>query len=362
MRPIQNAADRTVDRGVLSCAATTAARRFTERKVEVRRQSRRSSPQALAMKMFAKSYGRHRRQVADSALPQQHSWAPIRRCSRRCRAASRKSPSSGRQRWSASSRSSVSSNSRFSLPPRRRRTRCSTAHSASGSGSARRRRPRRITYWENGFRSVTNSRRPITRLDELSGVKLRVMQNAVALDAFRAIGANPVPMAFSELFTALETRTVDGQENPLVIIQTSRFYEVQKYLTISRHVYTPLVVLAGKKWWDGLSADEKKVVQDVGGRTREYQRRISREMVDQSLQDLRAKGMQINELSRRSGEGAGTHEAGRRKVQPVDRRRDHCRARPRDPEGPQRQALTTRDGEETPRGPPGPTGLRLRRV
>jgi tripartite ATP-independent transporter DctP family solute receptor len=154
-----------------------------------------------------------------------------------------------------------------------------------------------ITYWDNGFRNITNSRRPITRLDELSGVKLRVMQNAVALDAFRAIGANPVPMAFSELYTALETRTVDGQENPLVIIQTSKFYEVQKYLTISRHVYTPFVVLAGKKWWDGLSADEQKVVQDVGNRTREYQRTVSRSMVEQSLQDLRAKGMQINELS-----------------------------------------------------------------
>jgi tripartite ATP-independent transporter DctP family solute receptor len=154
-----------------------------------------------------------------------------------------------------------------------------------------------ITYWENGFRNITNSRRPITRLDELSGVKLRVMQNAVALDAFKAIGANPVPMAFSELFTALETRTVDGQENPLVIIQTSRFYEVQKYLTISRHVYTPFVVLAGKKWWDGLSADEQKVMQDVGNRTREYQRKVSRDMVEQSLQELRAKGMQVNELS-----------------------------------------------------------------
>ena len=154
-----------------------------------------------------------------------------------------------------------------------------------------------ITYWENGFRNITNSRRPITQVEDLSGVKLRVMQNPVALDTFKAIGANPVPMVFSELFTALETRTVDGQENPLVIIQTSKFYEVQKYLTISRHVYTPFVILASKKWWDGLSADERKVVQDVGDRTREYQRATSREMVQKSLQDLQAKGMQINELS-----------------------------------------------------------------
>ncbi len=154
-----------------------------------------------------------------------------------------------------------------------------------------------ITYWENGFRNITNSRRPITNVEDLSGVKLRVMQNPVALDAFRAIGANPVPMAFSELFTALETRTVDGQENPVVIIQTSKFYEVQKYLTVSRHVYTPFIVLASKKWWDALTADERKVVQDAGTRTRAYQRQVSREMVDKSMQDLRSKGMQVNELS-----------------------------------------------------------------
>jgi tripartite ATP-independent transporter DctP family solute receptor len=153
-----------------------------------------------------------------------------------------------------------------------------------------------LTYWENGFRNVTNSRRPINTVEDLSGVKLRVMQNPVALDTFKAMGANPVPMAFSELFTALETRTVDGQENPLVIILTSKFYEVQKFLTISRHVYTPFIVLASKKWWDGLTADERKAVQDVAARSRDYQRSISRAMLDQSMRELRAKGMQVNEL------------------------------------------------------------------
>lgn len=153
-----------------------------------------------------------------------------------------------------------------------------------------------LTYWENGFRSVTNSRRPIQRVEDLAGVKLRVMQNPVALDTFKALGANPVPMAFSELFTALETRTIDGQENPIVIIQTSRFYEVQKYLTVSRHVYTPFIVIASKRWWDGLSADEKRVVNDAALASREYQRSLSRATVDQSLRDLRAKGMQVNEL------------------------------------------------------------------
>jgi tripartite ATP-independent transporter DctP family solute receptor len=154
-----------------------------------------------------------------------------------------------------------------------------------------------LTFWENGFRNITNSRRAIEKLEDFAGVKLRVMQNPVALDTFKAIGANAVPMAFSELFPALETRTVDGQENPLVIIQTSKFYEVQKYLTLSRHVYTPFIMLASKKWWDGLTDDERKAVRDVSVAMRAFQRETSRTMVRQSLDDLKGKGMQINELS-----------------------------------------------------------------
>ena len=104
-----------------------------------------------------------------------------------------------------------------------------------------------LVYWENGFRNMTNSKRPINRAEDMQGIKLRVMQNQIALGVFNTLGANAVPMPFSELFTALETRTVDGQENPITTIQSSKFYEVQPYLTISRHVYTPWVVLASKK-------------------------------------------------------------------------------------------------------------------
>lgn len=106
-----------------------------------------------------------------------------------------------------------------------------------------------LVYWENGFRNMTNSKRPIVRAEDMQGIKLRVMQNQIALGVFNTLGANAVPMPFSELFTALETRTVDGQENPITTIQSSKFYEVQPYLTITRHVYTPWVVLASKKWW-----------------------------------------------------------------------------------------------------------------
>lgn len=154
-----------------------------------------------------------------------------------------------------------------------------------------------LVYWENGFRNLTNSKRPITRMEDLQGVKLRVMQNPMYLDLFNGMGANAVPLAFSELFTAMESKTVDGQENPVNTIQSSKFYEVQKYLSITRHVYSPWIVLASKKWWDGLSADERAAVQASGVASRDYERKDSREAARQAMTFLQSKGMQINTVS-----------------------------------------------------------------
>ena len=154
-----------------------------------------------------------------------------------------------------------------------------------------------LVYWENGFRNLTNSKRPITKVEDMGGIKLRVMQNPVYIDMFNRFGANAVPLAFSELFTAMETGTVDGQENPVTTIQSSKFYEVQKYLTISRHVYSPWIVLASKRWYDGLSADEKKILNEAAVASRDFERKDSREASAQSIAYLKEKGMQINELS-----------------------------------------------------------------
>jgi len=109
-----------------------------------------------------------------------------------------------------------------------------------------------LAYWENGFRNMTNSRRAIAKWEDFQGVKVRVMQNNIFLDTFKNMGANAVPMAFGEVFTALETKAIDGQENPFVTIDTSKFYEVQKYLSITNHAYTPFMVLYSKKMWDEL--------------------------------------------------------------------------------------------------------------
>ena len=154
-----------------------------------------------------------------------------------------------------------------------------------------------LVYWENGFRNLTNNKNPITRLEDMNGIKLRVMQNNVFLDSFKALGANAVPLPFSELFTALETKAVDGQENPFNTVVSSKFYEVQKYLTVTNHVYSPWIVTVSKKWWDGLSRDEQKVLMDAAKKSRDFERKDTREEATRALADLKTKGMQINELA-----------------------------------------------------------------
>ncbi|WP_255474875.1 TRAP transporter substrate-binding protein [Pusillimonas sp. ANT_WB101] len=154
-----------------------------------------------------------------------------------------------------------------------------------------------LLYWENGFRNITNSRHEISKASDLDGIKLRVMQNQVALSVFNGLGANAIPMPFTELFTALETKTVDGQENPLSTIQTSKFYEVQPYLTISNHVYTPFVLLASKQWWDGLSADEKQVIDEAAKSAQVFQRKESREGNVAALAFLKEHGVKVSTFS-----------------------------------------------------------------
>lgn len=154
-----------------------------------------------------------------------------------------------------------------------------------------------LAYWENGFRNLTNSKRPVTKVEDMDGIKLRVMQNNVFLNSFKTLGANAIPMAFSELFGALETKTVDGQENPYNTILSSKFYEVQKYLTVTNHVYSPWIVLVSKKWWDTLSQAEHKVLMDAAKTSRDYERKDTREEASKAMAELKAKGMLVNELS-----------------------------------------------------------------
>jgi len=154
-----------------------------------------------------------------------------------------------------------------------------------------------LVYWENGFRNVTNSKKPIQTANDFEGIKLRVMQNPVYLDAFKQLGANPVPLAFPELFPALETKTVDGQENPYTTILTSKFHEVQKYVSATNHVYSPWILLVSKKYWDGLSKDEQKVLADAARASRDFERKDTREASAKALAELQEKGMVFNKIA-----------------------------------------------------------------
>jgi TRAP-type transport system periplasmic protein len=159
-----------------------------------------------------------------------------------------------------------------------------------------------LAYWENGFRNLTNSRRPVEKWEDFKGMKVRVMQNNVFLDTFKNMGANAVPMAFGEVFTALETKAIDGQENPFVTIDTSKFYEVQKYISVTRHAYTPFLVLYSKKLWDGLSADEQAALRDCAVVGRDEQRKVSRELSQASLAKMKGEGVVVNELNAQEAE------------------------------------------------------------
>ena len=154
-----------------------------------------------------------------------------------------------------------------------------------------------LAYWENGFRNLTNSKRAVAKPEDFEGVKVRVMQNNIFLDTFKTLGTNAVPMAFGEVFTALETKTIDGQENPFVTIDTSKFYEVQKYLSITRHAYTPFLILYSKKLWDQLSAQEQAVLREAAMEGQKVQRATIRAQSDKALAGLKAKGMTVNEIT-----------------------------------------------------------------
>jgi len=154
-----------------------------------------------------------------------------------------------------------------------------------------------LGYWGLGFRHATNSKHPITKVEDFAGLKLRVIPNPVYLETFKAFKANPMPLNFGELYTALETKTVDGQENPYSVILSNKFYEVQKYVSATGHSFTQNIIIISKKFWDRLSPEEQKLIRESVAEARDYQREQTRLAAEKALAELRAKGMQFNEIS-----------------------------------------------------------------
>lgn len=154
-----------------------------------------------------------------------------------------------------------------------------------------------LGYWDHGFRHATNSKHPITKLEDFQGLKLRVMQIPTAIETFNRLGANPVPLSYTELYTAMETHTVDGQENPLAAIDTSKFYEVQKYLSLTGHFYDPLVAIFSKKTWDKFTETERNIIKEAATEAQAFERKVSRDMAVSSRDALAKTGMEINEVA-----------------------------------------------------------------
>src|SRR4051812_13333219 len=153
-----------------------------------------------------------------------------------------------------------------------------------------------LGFFDLGFRNVTNGKRPITRAEDLEGLKLRVIPNPVFLETFKTFKANPIPMPFAELYGALESKAVDGQENPFAVILSSKFYEVNKYVSATNHVYATNPVQISKRFWDKLSPVEQKLLQEAAIEAQNFQRTVSREVSGKALGELTAKGMVYNDV------------------------------------------------------------------
>jgi TRAP-type transport system periplasmic protein len=154
-----------------------------------------------------------------------------------------------------------------------------------------------LGWMELGSRQTTNNKRPIKTLDDFKGLKIRMQPNETHLATFRALGANPIAMDVKELYSALQQGVVDGQENPYPIIQTNRFFEVQKYLSSTNHFFDFIVLVANKRQFEALKPEQKEAVKQAVKTAVETQRKMAAEEDRAALEDLKAKGMQFDEIS-----------------------------------------------------------------
>ena len=196
-----------------------------------------------------------------------------------------------------------------------------------------------LAVWENGFRHITNTKHPINTPADLQGIKLRVPEGKWRVKMFQAYGANPSPMKFSEVFIALQTGVMDGQENPLTQIYSAKFQEVQKYLSITGHVYTPAYLAVGANKWAALPADVRKILEDTAKETQAFVYERAAKDDEELLGKMKAAGIKVNKADKDAfiaaekpvyeefAQGSAGREGSDR---PGDRARQVKRARARD--------------------------------
>jgi TRAP-type transport system periplasmic protein len=153
-----------------------------------------------------------------------------------------------------------------------------------------------LSYWELGFRNITTGKRAINKVDDIAGLKLRVIPNAINVDWVKALGANPTPMPFPEVYAAMEQGAIDGQENPISVIAANKFWEVQKFMAVTNHQYNPQSVIFSKKVWDTLSAAERKIIDESADEAVKTQRQAARAAVASNLELLKKNGMTVTQL------------------------------------------------------------------
>lgn len=150
-----------------------------------------------------------------------------------------------------------------------------------------------LAWWDNGFRHMTNKIRPVNTVEDMAGINIRVIPNPLFIATWTALGTNPTPLPWPELYSALENGAVDGQETPYPLIYTARFYEVQSHLAKTGHVYTPFVLLASQKWFGSLSEEDKAAVMEAAKESAAFQRDLSRKEAEKLESELEAKGFKI---------------------------------------------------------------------
>lgn len=156
---------------------------------------------------------------------------------------------------------------------------------------------RLLAYGENAFRNISNSQRPIEKMEDMKGLKIRVMESPVNIATYTALGCNPTPMAFSELYTGLQQKTVDGQDNGVVLTYTSKLYEVQNYYTFTGQIYAANGMVFSEAFWQGLPTDLQDVVRDGAIYAMEHQRRLNTEMEDDLIKVMEESGLQVNYMA-----------------------------------------------------------------
>lgn len=154
-----------------------------------------------------------------------------------------------------------------------------------------------LSYWELGFRNITTGKKQITKVDDIAGLKLRVIPNTINVDWVKALGANPTPLPFPEVYAALEQGAIDGQENPIAVIAANKFWEVQKNVALTNHQYNPQSVIFSKKVWDTMSPAEKKIIDESADEAVKAQREANRAALNNNLELLKKNGMTITTLS-----------------------------------------------------------------